>query len=86
MLPKYSAEVIDDLLVFIDENGQGCDSHELTTFAAANHQLLRWRIEHRFNYAKARQELVEFFGRSNCPAYIPPRSSIISREIGPVGR
>lgn len=79
MLPKYSAEVIDDLLVFIDENGHGRDSLQLTTFAAANHQLLRWRIEHRFNYAKARQELVEFFGRENCPTYKPSRSSIISR-------
>ena len=81
MRKRFSAEVVDDKLILINANGEGEDIHDLTDFATANRQLLRWYKEHRFNYAKSRQELVEFFGRENCPAYQPPRSAIAPSRL-----
>ena len=61
MKTSHSIQIIDDLLVLLDEEGNGCDSHPLRDLRAADGQLRRWYKEHKFNFAAARHEVSEFF-------------------------
>ncbi|MBU4271624.1 MAG: hypothetical protein KKE86_10745 [Planctomycetes bacterium] len=61
MPTSHSIQIIDDLLILLDEEGNGCDSHELRDLRAADRQLRCWYKEHKFNFAAARHDVSEFF-------------------------
>ena len=61
MNATHSIQIINDLLLVLDEDGNGCDCHQLRSIPAANRQLVRWYKEHKFNFAAARQAVLEFF-------------------------
>ncbi len=57
----HTIEVVNDLLVVLDEDGNGCDCHELRSLREANRQLRRWQKEYTFDYGAALSALSEFF-------------------------
>ena len=73
MKTSHSIQIIDDLLVLLDEEGNGCDSHPLCDLRAADGQLRRWYKEHKFNFAAARHEVSEFFRARNSTDSRPTR-------------
>ena len=61
MNTTYSIQLINGQMLLLDENGNGCDCHQLQSVSAANRQLFRWYKEHKFNFAAARQAVLAFF-------------------------
>ena len=57
----HTVEIVDDLMVVLDEDGNGCDCHELRSLRKAMRQLRRWQDEYTFDYAAASTALSEFF-------------------------
>jgi hypothetical protein len=57
----HTVEIVDDLLVVLDEDGNGCDCHKLTSLRTAKRQLRRWQDEYTFDYADALSAISEFF-------------------------
>jgi len=57
----HTVEIVDNLLVVLDRDGNGCDSHELRGPARAKHQLQAWQRTYVFDYATALQAVSEFF-------------------------
>ena len=57
----YTVEIVDDLMVVLDEDGNGCDCHTLRRLRDAKRQLRRWQDEYTFDYADALSALSEFF-------------------------
>ena len=49
----HTIEIVDDLMTVLDEDGNGCDAHELRSLCAAKRQLRRWQQEYTFDYADA---------------------------------
>jgi len=80
MTANYTIQIVDDLLMLLDNEGNGCDGHVLQNLRAANRQLCQWYKEYKFNFAAARQEVVEFF--RNRPADHPDEA--IERIAGDV--
>ena len=61
MNTTYSIQIINGQMLLLDENGNGCDCHQLRSISAANRQLFRWYKEHKFNFAAARQAMLASF-------------------------
>jgi len=59
----HTVEVVGDSLVVLDEDGNGCDCHELTGLRRAKRQLRRWQEEYIFHYAEAIKAVSEFFSQ-----------------------
>ena len=57
----HTIEIVDDLLVVLDEDGNGCDGYQLTSLRDAKRQLRRWQDEYTFDYADALSAVSEFF-------------------------
>ena len=57
----HTVEIVDDLLIVLDQDGNGYDFHELRGFARAKHQLQRWQRDYAFDYAAALRAVSEFF-------------------------
>jgi hypothetical protein len=57
----HTIEIVNDLLVVLDEDGNGCDCHELRSLRKAKRQLRRWQKQYTFDYADALSALSEFF-------------------------
>lgn len=60
-MPKsytHHIEIVDDLMVVLDEDGNGYDSCVLTTPAEAKDQLRLWQEEHNFDYVEALTRLM----------------------------
>jgi hypothetical protein len=57
----HTIEIACDLMVVLDEDGNGCDAHKLRSLRAAKRQLRRWQDEHTFDYAGALSAVSEFF-------------------------
>lgn len=57
----HVVEIIDDAMVVIDREGNGCDMHVLTNRRAAQRQLQKWQAEYTFDYDEALIEVTEFF-------------------------
>jgi hypothetical protein len=57
----YTVEVVGDLLVVLDEDGNGCDAYGLYSLRKAKRQLHRWQDEYTFDYAEALRAVSEFF-------------------------
>jgi len=57
----YTVEVVSDLLVVLDEDGNGCDAYGLHSLHKAKQQLRRWQDEYTFDYAEALQSVSAFF-------------------------
>ncbi len=59
----HTIDIVDDLMVVLDEDGNGCDCHELRGLRKAKRQLRRWQDEYTFifNYAEALRAVSEFF-------------------------
>ncbi|MGD0653116.1 MAG: hypothetical protein ABSA16_02120 [Thermoguttaceae bacterium] len=41
----YVIEITNDLMMVLDEDGNGYDCHELTSLAEAQNQLKKWKHE-----------------------------------------
>ena len=61
METPHTIEVVNDLLVVLDDDGNGCDCHELRSLRAAKHQLRCWQDEYTFDYADALSAVSRFF-------------------------
>ena len=59
---SHTIEIVDDLMVVLDEDGNGYDGHVITTRLAAEQQIRCWRNEYMFDYAEALKTLAEYFG------------------------
>jgi hypothetical protein len=59
--PRHTVEVVGDLLVVLDEDGNGCDAYRLRSLRGAERQLRRWQDEYSFDYAEALRAFSEFF-------------------------
>ena len=57
----HTVEIIDDAMVVLDQDGNGCDCHELRGLRKAKRQLRRWQDEYTFDYAEALRAVSEFF-------------------------
>jgi hypothetical protein len=57
----HTVEIVDNLLVVLDGDGNGCDCHELRGLARAKHQLQTWQRDYAFDYAAATRAVSEFF-------------------------
>jgi hypothetical protein len=60
-LIRATVEVVDDLLVVLDEDGNGCDCYELRGLRRATEQIKRWQRQYTFDYAKAMHAVRQFF-------------------------
>ncbi len=49
----HTIEIVDDLLVVLDQDGNGCDAHLLRSLQEAKRQLRLWQDEYTFDYAGA---------------------------------
>ena len=58
---RVTIEIVGDLLVVLDEDGNGCDAHGLESLRRAKRQLRRWQDEYTFDYAEALQTVSDFF-------------------------
>jgi len=58
---KVTVEVIDGSMVMLDEDGNGCGCHKLTSLRLAKRQVRRWQREYTFDYAEALRQVSEFF-------------------------
>ncbi len=57
----HTVEIVNDLLVVLDQDGNGCDCHKLTSLRIAQRQLRRWQNEYTFDYGDALSAVSEFF-------------------------
>lgn len=57
----HTLDIVDDLLVVLDADGNGCDCHVLTSYRAAKQQIQRWTHEYVINVAAAYRLVEEFF-------------------------
>ena len=57
----YTVEVVGNLLVVLDEDGNGCDAYGLNSLRKAKRRLRRWQDEYTFDYAEALQAVSAFF-------------------------
>ncbi len=57
----HTIEIVDDLMVVLDEDGNGFDCHVLTSLAEAQSQLDKWKDEYSFDCDEAQAAVVEFF-------------------------
>ena len=57
----HTIEIVNDLMVVLDEDGNGCDAYELRNLRATKRQLRRWQDEYTFDYADALSAVSEFF-------------------------
>lgn len=60
----HTVDIIENQMVVLDEDGNGCDCRRLMGFRAAKRQLRRWQDEYTFDYAGAMSVVSEFFSRS----------------------
>jgi hypothetical protein len=63
--PQHTIEIFDDLMMVLDEDGNGYDCHILRGYAAAKRKLRRWQTEYSFDYAETLKELDKFFGKKD---------------------
>ena len=59
--PHVTIEIVDDLVVVLDEDGNGCDAYGLESLRRSKRQLRRWQDEYTFDYAEALRAVSEFF-------------------------
>ena len=59
---RHTIEIVDDLMMVLDEDGNGHDCHVITTRLAAEQQLRQWQSEYTFDDAEALKTLAEYFG------------------------
>ncbi len=57
----HTIDIIDDVMVVLDQDGNGCACHVLRSLRKAEQQLRRWQDEYVFNYADALNALSEHF-------------------------
>ena len=57
----HTVEVVGDLFVVLDEDGNGCDAYKLRGLRATKRQLRRWQDEYTFDYAEALRAVSDFF-------------------------
>jgi len=57
----HSIQIINDLMIVLDADGNGCDSHELRGLCAAKRQLQVWQNKYTFDYAGAVSDVSKFF-------------------------
>ncbi len=58
---SHTIEIVDDLMVVLDEDGNGHDCHVLSSLVEAQDQLKKWKDEYSFDYDEAQAAVVEFF-------------------------
>lgn len=59
----YTIEIIDDLMCVMDEDGNGHDAAELTTYRNAKLQIGRWVVDYTFDVADAYRHLADYFSQ-----------------------
>jgi len=57
----HTVEIIDDAVIVLDADGNGCDCHELDGLRQAKRQLRRWQDEYTFDYAGALRAVSDYF-------------------------
>ena len=57
----HTVDILGNGTVVLDEDGNGCDGHELRSLRTAKRQLRRWQSEYTFDYADALSAVSEFF-------------------------
>ncbi len=65
----YTIEIVHDLLVVLDEDGNGCEAKKLRSLQKAKRQLRRWQEEYTFNYAEACRPLRTSFATCSNPCF-----------------
>ena len=61
MSKSHNIEIVNDLMVVLDEDGNGYDCHVLTSLTEAQDQLEKWKDEYSFDYGEAQAAVAEFF-------------------------
>ena len=54
-------EITNDLMMVLDDDGNGNDCHVLTSLAKAQDQLKKWKDEYSFDCDEAQVAIAEFF-------------------------
>ena len=57
----HTIEITNDLMMVLDEDGNGYDCHVLGSLAEAQDQMKKWKDEYSFDYDEALAAVVEFF-------------------------
>jgi len=57
----HHVEIIDDAMVVLDRDGNGCVLFELSNRSAAKRQLRKWQTDYTFDYNEALKDVEEFF-------------------------
>jgi len=58
---RHEISIVDDLMVVMDEDGNGYDAHVLTSYRDAKRQIQRWTAMYTINVADAYRQLHDFF-------------------------
>ena len=57
----HTIEITNDLMMVLDEDGNGYDCHVLTSPVEAQDQLKKWKDKYSFDYDEAQAAVVEYF-------------------------
>ena len=57
----HTIEITNDLMMVLDDDGNGYDCHVLGSPTEAQDQLEKWKDEYSFDYDEARAAVAEFF-------------------------
>ena len=57
----HTVEVVGDSLIVLDQDGNGCECHQLRGLREAKRQLRRWQDKYTFDYAETLRAVSDFF-------------------------
>jgi hypothetical protein len=57
----HTVEITNDLMMVLEDDGNGYDCHVLTSLTEAQSQLEKWKDEYSFDYDEAQAAIAEFF-------------------------
>jgi hypothetical protein len=86
MSKSYNIEIVDDLMVVLDEDGNGQDCHELRSQQAAKRQLRAWQKEYTFDYSEAENALSEFFSDYEPAMPAVRKSKVIDAKLAEIAK
>ena len=65
MTLPHTVEIVGNEMVVLDQDGNGCDCHQLTSLRIAKQCLREWQDKYTFDYAEAMSALSMFFEKQD---------------------
>jgi uncharacterized protein YutD len=81
MAKVYRIEIMNDLMMLLDDENNGCDAYVLRSYKAAKRKLARWREMHDFDENEALRLLGDFFQDANADTELAEKMAKIAKLI-----